>query len=220
MSSVVRKRKLSKDLKKSHVVQAAAAAFNEKGIKSVRMDDLAASLSVSKRTLYELFGDKEELLLEVVRIHGEEMRGYMRDVAAKAENVLEVILAFYTRTVDDFQGTNRAFFEDIKKYPKVVNYLEAGRKENIQSAIAFYKKGVEQGIIRDDVNFTIVQEMIHGQMDMLMRSEQTSSYSLVEIFETVVFMHMRGISTEKGLKIVNDFLNNLKQQKLKENITT
>ena len=98
--------------------------------------------------------------------------------------------------------------------------MEAGRKENIKSAIAFYKKGVEQGIFRDDVNFTIVQEMIHGQMDMLMRSEQTSSYSLVEIFETVVFMHMRGISTEKGLKIVNDFLNNLKQQKLKENITT
>lgn len=69
---------------------------------------------------------------------------------------------------------------------------------------------VEQGIFRNDVNYNIVRAMVCEQMDLLLHSEICKSYSLGEIYETVVFMHMRGISTEKGLKIVDDFLLNLK----------
>ena len=56
----------------------------------------------------------------------------------------------------------------------------------------------------------IVRAMVCEQMDLLLHSEICKSYSLGEIYETVVFMHMRGISTEKGLKIVDNFLLNLK----------
>ena len=196
---------------KDLVAHVAAEAFMHKGIKNVKMDDIAADLSMSKRTLYELFGDKEELLLDVVKIHREEMKEYMQKVAMKAENVLEIIMGFYIRTTEDFQKTNLNFFADMKKYPRVMKFLEDGRKDNIQETIAFYRKGVEQGIFRNDVKFDIVQEMVHGQMTALMQSEISQRYSLVELFETVVFMHMRGISTEKGLKIVNDFLAHLKE---------
>ena len=192
------------------VIKAAAEAFSQRGIKNVRMDDIASSLSISKRTLYEIFADKEELLVEVVRIHRDEVRNYMINIASKADNVLEVIIGFYELTIEDFKHTSRYFIEDIKKYPKVMEFLEESRKENIKSAMAFYQKGVEQGIFRDDVNYVIVQEMISGQMDGLLRT--LPSYSLEEIFETLVFIHMRGISTEKGLKIVNDFLARLKQR--------
>lgn len=219
MGGAVKKSKLDKESLKERVVRVAATAFGEKGIRNVRMDDLAMELSISKRTLYELFGDKEELLLEVMRTHDREVRAFMADVAVKAENVLEVILVFYMKATQDFQTINRLFFEDIKRYPKVMAYEERNRKENQASALSFYQKGVEQGIFRDDVNFQIVQVMIQGQMDMLMQSEIGHDFSLAEIFETLMFMHMRGISTERGLKIVNDFLLNLKQQKLKENIT-
>lgn len=219
MSGIIRKRRLDKESMKERVVKAATVAFCERGIKNVRMDDLAMELSISKRTLYELFGDKEDLLLEVMKAHNKEVKAFMTDVAAKAENVLEVILAFYMKTTKDFQTINRLFFEDIKKYPKVMMYEENNHNENRSSALAFYRKGVEQGIFRNDVNFRIVQVMIQRQMDFLMQSEIGQDYSMVEIFETLVFMHLRGISTEKGLKIVNDFLLNLEQQKLRENIT-
>lgn len=174
------------------------------------MDDIASGLSISKRTLYELFRDKEELLLDVMKLHREEMKNYMEKIASKAENVLEVILRFYQRSAQDFQKTNRKFFEDIEKYPKVMAYIGESRRENLNSAMEFYEKGVEQGIFRKDVNYEIVQAMVSEQMDILVRSEVCKSYSLAEIYETIVFMHMRGISTEKGLKIVDDFLLNLK----------
>lgn len=206
----VRKKRTDKTVVKEHVVLAAAKAFAQKGVKTVRMDDIAAGLSISKRTLYELFHDKEDLLLDVMKLHREEMHEYMAQVASKAENVLEVLLKFFQRSARDFQNTNRKFFEDIEKYPKVMRYIDESRRENLDSAMQFYRTGVEQGIFREEVNYDIVRVMVNEQMDMLLRSEICKSYSLVEIYETVIFMHMRGISTEKGLKIVDDFLLHLK----------
>ncbi len=200
------KKRLDKQQVKEKVVVLAAEAFMCKGIKNVKMDDIATKLSISKRTLYELYSDKEELLLEVVKLHREKMKKYMVTIASKAENVLEIIMNFYIKTTEDFQTTNILFFEDIKKYPRVTQFLEESRKENAESTVAFYRKGVEQGIFRDDVNYDIVQEMIHGQMDALMHSETRHNYSMIEIFKTIVFIHLRGISTEKGLKMVDDFL--------------
>jgi AcrR family transcriptional regulator len=205
------KKRIDKQQLKEKVAQVAAVAFMQKGIKNVKMDDVAAELGISKRTIYELFSDKEELLLDVVKLHRKEMKNYMISVAEKAENVLEIIMSFYIRTTEDFQTTNILFFEEIKKYPQVTKFLEEGRKENAVSAVAFYKKGVEQGIFREDVNYEIVQEMIHGQMDMLIHNDIRKTYSMVEIFKTVVFMHLRGITTEKGLSIVDEFLEQMNE---------
>ena len=205
------KKRIDKQQLKEKVAQVAAVAFMQKGIKNVKMDDVAAELGISKRTLYELFSDKEELLLDVVKLHRKEMKNYMISVAEKAENVLEIIMSFYIRTTEDFQTTNILFFEEIKKYPQVTKFLEDGRKENAVSAVDFYKKGVEQGIFREDVNYEIVQEMIHGQMDMLIHNDIRKTYSMVEIFKTVVIMHLRGITTEKGLSIVDEFLEQMNE---------
>lgn len=201
---------MDKMVVKEHVVLAAAKAFAEKGVRTVTMDDIAAGLSISKRTLYELVHDKEDLLLDVMKLHREEMQEFMTEVASKADNVLEVLLKFYQRSAQDFQNTNRKFFEDIEKYPKVRKYIEESRSEKLDAAMEFYQKGVEQGIFRKDVNYNIVRAMVCGQMDILIHSDLCKSYSLAEIYETVVIMHMRGISTEKGLKIVDDFLLRLK----------
>ena len=144
----VRKKRTDKTVVKEHIVLAAAKAFAQKGVKTVRMDDIATGLSISKRTLYELFHDKEDLLLDVMKLHREEMQEYMTQVASKAENVLEVLLKFFQRSAQDFQNTNRKFFEDIEKYPKVMRYIDESRKENLDSAMEFYRKGVEM-CIRD-----------------------------------------------------------------------
>lgn len=215
MSDTGRNKKLNKEQIKNRVVKAATVAFCEKGIKNVRMDDIAADLSISKRTLYELFEDKEELLLEVMKAHNEEVKLFMADVIGKSENVLEVIFSFYVKATQEFQTINRLFFEETKKYPKAVSYQEKVRKENHSATLAFYQKGVDEGIFRDDVNFRIIQVMMQGQMEQIMQSEIGQYHSLVEIFETLVLMHLRGISTEKGLKMVNDFLLNWKQQNYK-----
>ncbi|MBQ5647977.1 MAG: helix-turn-helix transcriptional regulator, partial [Alistipes sp.] len=53
--------------KRAKVIKRAAEMIAELGVKSLRVDDLASDLGISKRTLYEMFGDKEELLYYSVK---------------------------------------------------------------------------------------------------------------------------------------------------------
>lgn len=62
----VKRNKYDREELRKRVIAEAFRAFGKYGIKNVHMDDLACSLSISKRTLYELFCDKEQLLLEVL----------------------------------------------------------------------------------------------------------------------------------------------------------
>lgn len=109
---------------KDRIIETALEAFTTHGIKSVTMDDIAASLGISKRTLYEVFQDKESLLTECILKHHEEMKVFLSEILANSKNVLEVILACYQRSIESFHRTNKRFYEDIKKYPKVHNLLK------------------------------------------------------------------------------------------------
>lgn len=64
---------------RARVVKEASQEFIKKGIKSVRMDDIAALLTISKRTLYEVFNDKEELLYDcVIYLHNKKSKKWKR----------------------------------------------------------------------------------------------------------------------------------------------
>ena len=70
------------------IIIAAGELFAKDGIRSVTMDDIAASFGISKRTLYELFSDKEALLIDCIRMEMELEEVYMREQAAQSYNVL------------------------------------------------------------------------------------------------------------------------------------
>lgn len=196
---------------REEIVEKAAEAFLKYGIKIVRMDDIANSLSISKRTLYELFSDKEQLLMEVFRLFDKRMTEYMGEIASRADNVLEVIFAFYKRKLGELANTNPAFLRDLRKYPKIINYIRESRKMADAAAFAYFKKGIEQGIFRDDINFEIINQATFMQLEMLIYSDLTESYPLDEIYGETTVLYMRGITTEKGLKMVDDFLRSVKE---------
>ena len=178
----VKRNKQDKEELRERIVGAATLAFTKSGVRNVRMDDIAVSLSISKRTLYELFRDKEQLLLEVMKCYWQEMSNYMAEVISRTENVLEIIFAFYMRKVDELCAINPAFLRDL-------------------------------GIFRDDINFRIINEAMLMSMDLLIYSDIIEDYSLSEIYSEVTFLHIRGIATEKGMKMVDAFLEEIKKGK-------
>ena len=82
---------------KDRIIETASEAFTTHGIKSITMDDIAASLGISKRTLYEVFQDKESLLTQCILKRQEEMNAFLAETLANSKNVLEVILVCYQR---------------------------------------------------------------------------------------------------------------------------
>lgn len=199
------------------IIATATEAFVAKGISQVKMDDIAASLSISKRTLYEQFSNKETLLLECIRVGQQEQRKYMEKVAKESANVLETIMHFYEMAMDQLRTTNPMFFRDLRKYPVVHDYLEECRRNNEKAGVFFFEKGVEQGIFRNDVNFELVHMLCHEQMNLMCDEARRGNFGLVQVFDSIILVTMRGISTERGLAIIDDYVTKLRNQKKQEN---
>ena len=183
---------------KDRIIETASEAFTAHGIKSITMDDIAASLGISKRTLYEVFQDKESLLTQCILKRQEEMNAFLAETLANSKNVLEVILVCYQRSIETFHRTNKRFFEDIKKYPKVHSLLKNYRERDSDSTI----------------EFAIVNLLVHEQLDLLMNTDICNKYSFLEVYEAIMFTYIRGISTEKGAKVLEDFITEYRKQRI------
>ena len=198
---------------RERILVTATEAFASKGIKSITMDDIAAALGISKRTLYEVFSDKESLLKECILKAQSDREAYLQEVYEQSHNVLEVILAVFQKSIEVFHQTNKRFFEDIKKYPKVYAELMKRRNRDSEETIAFFKLGIQQGYFRDDVNFTIVNLLVREQLDLLMNTDLCKEYSFLEVYESIMFTYLRGISTEKGARKLEEFIQEYRQKR-------
>lgn len=94
---------------RERIIMTATEAFTLKGIKCITMDDIAAALGISKRTLYEVFADKESLLKECILHKQAERDKYLQAIYEQSNNVLEVILAVFQKSIEIFHQTNKRF---------------------------------------------------------------------------------------------------------------
>lgn len=187
-----------KDLRK-RIQKAALQSFQEKGIKAVKMDDISTRLSISKRTLYEIYGNKETLLFECFRVYYEEVSAHMESFNKSGKNVLQMLIEFYRVQVRTFSNKTPLFFSDLQKYPQVVAYLEKRRAEQKVNSLAFFQQGIREGYFRDDVNYEIVTRIADVGMRYVMESQMYNDFPLHDIFRNYLFVLVRGFCTEKGL---------------------
>ena len=130
---------------RDRIVEKSRELFIVNGIKSVTMDEIASSMGISKRTLYEIFADKEALLEMCIQKMQDEDDRFLDEVLLTARNVLEVLLKCYQRSIEKLHATNRNFFEDLKKYPKAHAQMKRRRNRDLEETVRFFMEGVRQG---------------------------------------------------------------------------
>ena len=194
------------DEMRARVIDLAEEAFHTEGIRSVTMDNIARRLSMSKRTIYQLFTDKEDLLLTCVRKHEKEERDRLRKLGEETDNVLELILMEFANKMKDLEGVKPAFFNELRFYPRVVAHITKCQKRDSAEAVEFLERGIAQGLFREDVNFTIVHAGLQNNIVQVMGDVAFGNYSMAELFANTVMVYMRGCTTVKGAKIMDDFI--------------
>ena len=75
-----------------------------------------------------------------------------------------------------------------------------------------YKAGETEILANNDINFAIINQAMSMQMEMLIYSDITENYPISEIYSEVTFLHMRGITTPKGMQMVDAFLQSVKEK--------
>lgn len=192
-----------KKLLKGRILETAMKAFAERGVKAVRMDDVAQMLGISKRTLYEIYRDKEELLYQGVMHFDQEAKKSMNAFIQQASSVMDIILEAYQRRVLRTGTVNPLFYEDIQKYPKVTDYLNKEREHAYDQFLGFLQRGVREGYFRDDINYELVAQMFNAINTFVMTQHLLSRYSIQQVFANMLLIPLRGFCTKKGLQVID-----------------
>lgn len=186
---------------RNRILKAAMTEFLHKGVKSVKMDDIANTLAISKRTLYEIYSNKEELLLEAVRIHEQEFTDHMLQYSLdKNHNVMDIIIEFYKKKLLSIADVPPLFLVELRKYKQVVEYLERMNAERHNNALLFFRRGVKEGFFRSDLNFDIILKTSSASANYAMETQMYKNYSITAIMHNTIFLYLRGICTTKGIK--------------------
>lgn len=177
------------------------------GVKSVKMDDIANLLGISKRTLYEIYSNKEELLLECMRIHEAEYDQHMTEYGnCASHSVIDIIIEFYKHQIEGVNGVSPSFFHDLHKYHTVMDFFERKRQFRNRNAKEFFLRGVKEGFFRSDIDFDIVLRIGQESMDYAMRTEMYKDYNMSHILRNILFLFLRGLCTVEGIAKLDQFI--------------
>lgn len=193
---------------KERILNRAGAKFYQYGIKNVSMSDLASSLGISKRTLYENFKDKEEILRLYLEDIKERRIERVNELMAQSANIIEVFLYFI-----DYHKQSELpsikFYQDIEKYYPAIHQLilEDIEKNKIYLKESL-KKGIEEGYIRKGLNVEVAAFLVEESNYTYMRASyiEKPPFSFQELLFTMMINFIRGISTPKGIEIIDNFL--------------
>jgi len=201
---------------RERIIENASALFFQRGVKSMTMSDIANELGISKRTLYEVFNDKEDLLENCISAHIAKADKAAQELAENSEDIIDTIMRIYARSLDEVRLINRSTMYDLKKYhSRLYKKIEQNQRESVSTLLPLLNKGVEQGLIRSDVNFEIILWLVKSQFKALMNDEYFPSdrYSLADFIPVIILNFMRGIATPAGVKKVDDIVDKLQNNK-------
>ncbi|MBB3701690.1 TetR/AcrR family transcriptional regulator [Alloprevotella rava] len=201
-----------KALLRERVIDAGQELFHKNGIRAVTMDDVAHKLHISKRTLYQLFDTKESLLIACQQKAMAEHQQQIRNIMAETDNVIEIILCDLQLNMKEIQKFSKEFLNDIPLYDKLRENIRQHRKENKANALEFIERGINQGLFRPEINAEMVYEVGVVIIDLLVEKGYYNTVSPFEMLSSSTIAYLRGISTEKGIEQLNEFVNKYKSE--------
>lgn len=198
---------------KERIINEATAMFSEMGIKSVRMDDIAEACGISKRTLYEIFADREDLVRQSIYYHIEQHQQQMQKKMAEATNVIDEFWIMFGHGSEFRVSTKMVALDLLKYYPQIFdeilrNFHEAIVKSNEQRL----QRGIEQGLFLEFVDTDFMARSLTRYLyglhqdfsDILITSKVSNNNPESRPLHFAIMFFLRGITTEKGRRYIDD----------------
>ena len=183
------------------------------GVKSVRMDDVANSLGMSKRTLYEMFADKEELLFESIVYLMECRQQNLSEQVRGCDNMLEVLLysvRIYASTTNIDDTAKRLTTNLRKFYPTVLERVQRVHTEKGLAGLQYaLDRCLAEGYLDPNVDVELMAQLFFSSTGIFMTDNNVvlpEGITRDEAFGAMVVNFLRGLSTVKGLQVIDDIL--------------
>jgi AcrR family transcriptional regulator len=190
---------------RKRILTRARELFMQYGIRSVSMDDIAANLGISKKTIYQYFSDKDEIVKEVIIFKIKESEDSCNHWHQVAENAIDELFKIMEMVEEIFRSMNPSVILDLKKYhPAAYAIFEDHRNNfiynNIRENLLW---GIKEELYRSEINVDLMAKFRINTMllpfDPAFLNKQ--KLSLAEVEKNILESYLFGLVSLKGYKL-------------------
>lgn len=191
------------------ILNKAHEMFLKYGIRSVSMDEIAAQLGISKKTIYQYYADKDALVEDVINAEINVNEERCENSKQISENAIhEVMLAVESISVI-LKAMNPSLLNDLEKYHPIAHkklidhkykFLSAVIKDNLQ-------RGIEQGLYKPEINTDILARYRIATIFLVFNGEVFQPNKITNVVEEITDNFLYGLATTKGNKLIEKYIN-------------
>jgi TetR/AcrR family transcriptional regulator, cholesterol catabolism regulator len=196
---------------KERILVKANELFNRYGIRSVSMDDIATHLSMSKKTLYQFYTDKDELVNAVFDIALTTNKSNCLECTKKGENAIHEIFLSFDIMEEMLKTMNPSVLFDMQKYhPSAFKKFDDFKNSFLYKIIkANLERGVKEELYRAEIDTDILSRYrLHSVLlsfnpDVFPTVKTNPAYIEQQLIECFMY----GLATPKGYKLIEKYKN-------------
>lgn len=177
------------------------------GLKAMTMDSVASALGISKRTLYEIFDSKDDMIKATLTYLEERHTQAIVRTFQECDNVMEACLRIGITMGQVMQRVAPDFFRDMDRlYIRTRDEYERRREIRQKGMLKIMGIGVKQGVFRDDLDLLTHIRLMDIQLESLKRMEELFPKDITTEYvnRTIVLNFLRALATYKGMRILDE----------------
>ncbi|MFT6204440.1 MAG: AcrR family transcriptional regulator [Spirosomataceae bacterium] len=193
---------------KERILATAEELFFRFGIRSVTMDDIAKALGISKKTIYNHFKDKDEIVEEVTETALQKDKNECEQIYLQATDAIDEIMKSTQLMRDMVENMHPGVLFDLQKYyPKAWKRYLNHRNGFIEIVLRNLKKGKEAGLYQEGIDAEILARFRVASIDSAFDESifPPKRFKLIDVQLQLLNHFLRGILTPQGLKLYENY---------------
>ena len=200
---------------KDTIILNASELFLNYGFKSITMDDIANHLGISKKTLYNHFQDKSQLVREIIRLRIAQDQAVCKSFALKSVNAIDELLHISKFVIESLSSINTTVFHDLKKsHPDAWKMLEDHRFGFVYNQfVKNLQRGIKEGLYREKIHKEIYAKLHIVNIDAIINGSifPWPEFKFETVFLETFRIHIRAITNDAGLNYFKTHLLNINE---------
>lgn len=188
---------------KDYIIEITTQLYLKNGVKAVTIADISKELSTSKRTIYNHFIDKTDLMSACVEQYLANIRSGNDEIINTSSSAIEAMGMIHQQILNRSDYSNSNFYKDILKYfPSVLkDSYERNSKFAFRELLYLANWGVEDGFFRKELDPEVTMAVVQTLLKLCNNTKTFPSreFSKTRLTEGILVVYLRGLCTDKGL---------------------
>lgn len=184
--------------------------FKRYGIRSITMDEIALQCGMSKKTVYQVFADKESLVHAIIEVHIAEAEESCIKAQATSENAIHEIFVSLDWVHQMFDGVNPVLLFELRKYhPAAFQKFQQHKNSFLYDIFTSnFERGIAEGIYRPEIKVDVLVPLRIHTLTLVFEQDlfPSNKYTLFDMDREITLHDLYGVATPKGVELIKKYV--------------